>query len=346
VKPLVSILIPAYNAEAWVADTIRSALAQTWPRKEIIVVDDGSRDATFAVARQFASAGVRVVSQPNAGAATARNHAFSLSQGGFIQWLDADDLLAPDKIERQMDAAAAAGQRTLLSSAWGTFFYRPARTRFSPTALWADLPPADWLVCKLQHNLFMQTGTWLVSRELTTAAGPWDTRLSYDDDGEYFARMLLAADRVRFVPEARVLYRLSGAGSLSYIGRSDRKLESLLRSMRLHIQYLRSLEESERVRSASRAFLQRNLAFFYPQRPDLVEQLQQLASTLGAPLDVPRLSWKYAWVQQLFGWDAAKRMQMLLPGLRWSMVQRWDKFLSHFEKPAAPAGGANHLFPA
>ena len=57
-KPLVSILIPAYNAEKWIADTIQSAIAQTWPRKEIIVVDDGSTDRTAEVARRFASKGV------------------------------------------------------------------------------------------------------------------------------------------------------------------------------------------------------------------------------------------------------------------------------------------------
>ena len=64
-KPLVSILIPAYNAERWIADTIRSALAQTWPRKEIIVIDDGSRDRTLEIARQFASREVRVITQQN-----------------------------------------------------------------------------------------------------------------------------------------------------------------------------------------------------------------------------------------------------------------------------------------
>ena len=103
-KPLVSILIPAYNAERWIADAIRSALAQTWPNKEIIVVDDGSADQTLQVARGFASKSVLVTTQPNRGAAAARNHAFSLGQGDYIQWLDADDLLAPDKVSLQMEA--------------------------------------------------------------------------------------------------------------------------------------------------------------------------------------------------------------------------------------------------
>ena len=93
-KPLVSILIPAYNAQAFVSDAIQSALSQTWPKIEIIVVDDGSTDNTFDVARRFTSANVLIVRQPNQGAAAARNTAFSRSCGTFIQWLDADDLLS------------------------------------------------------------------------------------------------------------------------------------------------------------------------------------------------------------------------------------------------------------
>src|ERR1700687_2315947 len=103
-KPLVSILIPAFNAQDCISDTLRSAIAQTWERKEIIVVDDGSTDQTLAIARQFESQGVQVITQSNQGAAAARNKALSLSQGDYIQWLDSDDLLGPDKIALQMAA--------------------------------------------------------------------------------------------------------------------------------------------------------------------------------------------------------------------------------------------------
>ena len=98
-KPLVSILIPAYNAERWIAETIQSALDQTSARKEIIVVDDGSSDQTLKIARRFACKTVSVVSQQNRGASATRNHALALSKGEYIQWLDADDLLGPTKIE-------------------------------------------------------------------------------------------------------------------------------------------------------------------------------------------------------------------------------------------------------
>jgi glycosyltransferase involved in cell wall biosynthesis len=74
-SPLVSILIPCSNAAPWLAATLASALAQTHPRTEIIIVDDGSSDHSLAIARTFEPHGVRVVTQPNAGASAARNHA-------------------------------------------------------------------------------------------------------------------------------------------------------------------------------------------------------------------------------------------------------------------------------
>jgi len=331
-RPLVSILIPAFNAEAWIADTLRSAVAQTWPQKEIIVVDDGSRDATLEVARRFASEGVRIFTQENQGAAAARNKAFSLSQGDYIQWLDADDLLAPDKVSRQMEVLdRVSSKRTLLSSAWGRFLYRYYRAKFVPSALWHDLTPLEWLLRSMEQNLHMQTATWLVSREITEAAGPWDTRLLVDDDGEYFCRVLLASNNIRFVPESKVYYRASGSSSLSYIGRSDRKIQAQFLSMQLRIKYLRSLEESERVRAACVTYLQAWLTHFYPERMDIVEQAQRIARELGGTLKAPPLSWKYSWMKPIFGWHLTKRAQVSLPNLRWALARYWDRTLFELE---------------
>jgi glycosyltransferase involved in cell wall biosynthesis len=337
-KPLVSILIPAYNAEEWLADTIRSAIRQTWPHKEIIVVDDGSTDRTLDIARTFASHGVIVVSQKNQGAAAARNTAFMSSHGDFIQWLDADDLLAADKISRQVEALNGCSKRTLLSSEWGRFIYRYQRAEFIPTPLWSDSTPTEWLLRKMGQNLHMQTGTWLVSRELTEAAGPWDTKLLGDDDGEYFCRVLLKSDGVRFVPGSRVFYRIAGAGSLSYIGLSNKKMDAQFRSMQLHIGYLRSLEDSERVRAACVAYLQTWMVEFYPERLDIVAQARQLAEDLGGRLDVPRLKWKYSWIAALFGRGLARRAQVYLPQLKWSLVRRWDKAMFRLNPGAGLSG--------
>jgi len=324
--PLVSILIPAFNAQDTIADTLRSALAQTWPRTEIIVVDDGSTDETPSILRAFKPEKILVVTQPNQGAAAARNKAFSLSAGDFIQWLDADDLLAPDKIALQLEAfGERGGSRTVLSSAWGRFMYRYCRAEFVPTALWCDLSPAEWLLRQMEDNVYMQTATWLVSRELTEAAGPWDTRLLGDDDGEYFSRVLLASDGTCFVPNAKVYYRMTGSSSLSYIGNSDRKREAQWLSMVLHIDYLRSVEDSQRMRVACVTYLQNWMVYFYPERTDLFERAQKLAQELGGELKVPYLSWKYSWIKTLFGWPLARRAQVVLQRLRWSLTRLWDK---------------------
>ena len=102
---LVSILIPCYNAEKWLKYTIASVLGQTWPNKEIIIVDDGSTDCSLQIAKQYESNIVKVISQKNKGGSAARNKAFEYAQGSYIQWLDSDDILAPDKIEYQMKEA-------------------------------------------------------------------------------------------------------------------------------------------------------------------------------------------------------------------------------------------------
>jgi glycosyltransferase involved in cell wall biosynthesis len=322
--PLVSILIPAYNAEKWIGETIRSALSQTWPNKEIIIVESGSTDNTLRTARQFESPTLKVLSQPNQGASSARNTAFSVSQGEYIQWLDADDLLAADKIARQMEVAASVVKRVVLSSEWGVFFYRSSKAHFVPTTLWADLSPVEWFLRRMTHNLHMQPATWLVSRELTEAAGPWDTRLSLDDDGEYFCRVVQASHGVRFVSDAKVFYRSPGPRRLSTIDGSAKKMQSQFLSIALQVSHFRALEDSPRVRAACLAFLQKWLFCFYGVRDDLAGDLKQLAIGLGGRLEVPQVRKKYRWIETIAGRKLARRVQELLPRAKWALVRCWD----------------------
>jgi glycosyltransferase involved in cell wall biosynthesis len=339
-QPLVSILIPAYNAEEYLAETIASALGQTWPKKEIIVVDDGSKDQTLALARRFASKDVKVVTHENQGAAATRNKAYSLSQGDYIQWLDADDLLSRDKVALQMLAAAQCpGQRTILSSGWAYFIYRAHKAKFEPTPLWEDMSPLEWMTRKMEQNLHMQTATWLVSRELTELAGPWNTELLVNNDGEYLTRVLMATDRIRFVPGARVYYRISPASRVSYIGRNQRKMEALLTSMELNIRYIRSLGDTPRVRAACVTYIRNWQSAFYPERPDLVERARKIVQSLGGELPPPQLPWKYAWIQRLFGWAAAKRCQQWYNLQKGAVRRSLDRVLYRWEgEPGLESG--------
>ena len=345
-KPLVSILIPAYNSQDWIADTLRSALEQTWEPKEILVVDDGSSDQTLAIAKKFESDKVRVVSQRNQGAASARNTALSLCRGDYIQWLDADDYLASDKISLQIAVLSEIGsKRVLVSSEFGKFLHQWQRAEFVPSGLWDDLDPTEWLLRKMGDNLYMQTATWLVSRELTEASGPWDTRMLSDDDGEYFCRVLLNSDGTRFVPGAKVYYRGFRSNSLAYVGKSNRKRDALWLSMKLHIGYLRSLEDTPRIREAALRYLQRNLINFYPERADIVEEAEKLAAELGGRLRPPHLSWKYSWIKSVFGWSAAKNTALEMRKIRWSLEESLDRFAFHAKGQEIPLPGPESVSP-
>ena len=335
-KPLVSILIPAYNAQNLIGYTLQSAVGQTWERKEIIVVDDGSRDRTAEVARRFESRNVKVVSTENQGLSAAVNNAYRLCQGDYIQELDADDILAPDKIEKQLAALRDGhGKKTLLSGPWAHFRYRTSQARFIPTSMWQDLSPVEWLLKKLGENLHMQNATWLVSRELAEAAGPWDTQLKYDQDGEYYCRVLLASEGTRFVPEARIFYRVSGTNRVSFIGNSVAKKSSLFYSMKLHMQFLRSLEDSERVRKACVRYMQNWYPCFYPDSTEIIAEMQSLAKEMGLHLEMPALPWRYAWIKSMFGWKAAKTIQNAIGEAKASMFRHWDKAMFDLETRAS-----------
>jgi glycosyltransferase involved in cell wall biosynthesis len=320
----VSVLIPAHNSEKWIARTLHSVIAQSWQPLEIIVVDDGSRDRTANMVRRFDSVGL--ITQKNQGAPAARNRAYAASRRDFIQWLDADDILAPDKIECQM--MRATDDATLLSSAWARFNWRTAGASFIPTALWQDLSPREYMLRQAELNVWMPNCAWLVSLELSEAAGIWDTSMCVDDDGEYFSRVILKSNKIRFVPEAKSFYRYSGSGSVSYIGLSDAKMDAQWRSLEIYISRLLALGNDSRTRHACVNLMGTWLPQFFPSRVDLVNRAVLAADELGERLELPSLPRKYDWIRALFGWKLAKRVQLLLPRARWSVCNLWDRILN------------------
>lgn len=118
--PAISVVIPAYNAERTLAETLESALAQTCRDIEVIVVNDGSSDQTSALVQAYAARDprVRLVEQANGGVARARNHGVDAARGAYVAPLDADDLWHPAKLERQLRALRAAGPKAGLAYSW------------------------------------------------------------------------------------------------------------------------------------------------------------------------------------------------------------------------------------
>ncbi|MEO1428986.1 MAG: glycosyltransferase [Cyanobacteria bacterium J06633_8] len=305
---LVSILIPAYNSEEWISETIDSAIAQTWSNIEIIIVDDGSKDNTLAVAKKYASTKIKVISQPNKGASAARNRALQEAQGDFIQYLDADDLLAPDKIERQVRLCENTTSDFLIAGEWARFYQNCSEALFVPQNLWADMLPVDWLLCAWENHYMMHPAAWLVPRKLSQMAGLWNENLSLDDDGEYFCRVILASQGVKFCWGAISYYRSGISGSLSG-SKSTQAWKSGFLSIELGMKHLLEIENSVRTRYTCATRFQRFIYEVYPDVPDLRKKAELKVKEFGGSSVKPLGGPIFKLLSSFVGWKLAKRIQ-------------------------------------
>ena len=307
-KPLVSILIPAYNVEKWIGETIESALAQTWGNIELIIVDDGSKDNTLAIAKKYESAKIKVISQSNKGASAARNTAFQEAQGDFIQYLDADDLLAADKIKHQVQLLENANSNFVAAGEWARFYETSSEALFVPQILWADMSPVDWLVCAWENHYMMHPAAWLIPRKLADMAGYWNESLSLDDDGEYFCRVVLASQGVKFCWGAKSYYRSGISGSLSG-SKSDKAWKSGFVSIELGMRHLLEVENTSRTHHACASRFQRFIYEVYPAVAELRKQAEENVKKLGGSDLKPQGGPMFQLLSNIFGWKYAKQIQ-------------------------------------
>ena len=321
-SPLVSILIPAYNSAAWVEQTLRSAIAQTHESIEIILVDDGSTDDTADIAKSVLSSASpfsRVIRQPNSGASSARNRALENSSGAYLQFLDADDLLSPQKISLQIDRLLLAPPSAVASCRWGRFESAPESAKFVDDRVFADFDPVSWVTEHVGKLSMMHPAAWLVPRNVAEKAGPWNEELTLNDDGEYFDRVVLASSGIAFTDsaEAATYYRSGLTGSLS--GRkSSVALQSLYRTGELVESRLLEAEDSPRTRQALADHWQHLSYEFYPDAPALFEVAAQRAEKLGGSEVPPPLGSKQQWLARFIGWKLTR--QLAIRSQRWRRV--------------------------
>jgi len=309
--PLVSILIPCHDAAPWLADTLASARAQTWPHREIILVDDGSTDDSRAVASAHAGPDLTVIHQSNAGAAAARQRALAAARGDYIQFLDADDLLHPGKISLQIARLAASGDNHIAAARWVRFSRSPddAAAFAAPAEPnWHDATPADYLVETFATGGMMHPAAWLLPRAVAERAGPWNADLSLDDDGEYFTRAVLASAGVLFCDAALAHYRSNLAGSLSG-RRSPAAWKSAFEVCRLSTSALLAHEDSPRARHACALYWLRFAFAAHPAVPVLVNEAVARAQALDPRATMPPVGPSFQKISALIGWRAAKRLR-------------------------------------
>lgn len=278
--PLVSVLIPAFNSEKYIDETIKSVLNQTWKNIEVIVVDDGSTDGTFERASTYKSERLKVFKQENSGACRARNFAFEMSSGDIIQYLDADDILDPLKIEKQVRILEKYGNNVVAMSRLAKFEEDVSKANFIDQYTNKDYSqPISWLIDSWEGKGKGQTSVWICSRDLIARAGTWNETLKLNQDGEFFARVLLQATSIKYCAESVVYYR---TGSYESISRS-RNYQKALSLMDSYISYKRVLNQDNSP-EVKHALMRNFLTFIYeyfPHYPDLLKVADQNIKELG-----------------------------------------------------------------
>lgn len=308
-SPKVSVVMPCHNAAPYVRQAIESVLAQTWKRTEVIVVDDGSVDASRVIIEEYLDRGVRLLVQSNRGAAAARNRGFSESDGAYIKFFDADDVLHPELIERQVTVLRER-RRAVASAEWGRFYGDDLATlRLSPESVWRNMDARDWLVeAWVKARPMMQPGLFLIPRPLLERSGGWNEKLSLIDDFEFFARVLSEASEVLFSPDAPVYYRSGMRGSLS--GRRSRvAVESACQSLILGTRHLLIKRSDAEARRACANMLQEFIYTYYPDHRDLRSRVAALVEELGGSDLLPDGPPRFQKLRRFTGWRVARRIQ-------------------------------------
>ena len=211
-QPLVSIVIPCYNSQKWVQQAVKSCLNQTYPNIEIIVVDDGSTDRSLEVLRQFLPR-IRLETGPNRGGNSARNRGFALSTGEYIQYLDADDYLEPDKIARQVRFLEET-KADVVYGDWRDRRHLPGSNlsyldRIEVSGVQQDI------VASLLSFWWVNGGAVLYRRQVVNQVGGWDEALRAFQDTDFLTSVALSGAKIRYQPGCYFIYRKYGAVTVS-----------------------------------------------------------------------------------------------------------------------------------
>ncbi|HWZ35235.1 MAG TPA: glycosyltransferase [Mucilaginibacter sp.] len=283
--------MPAYNAGRYIAESIQSVIDQTYKNWELIIVNDGSTDDTQSIIARFEKdERIRSLVTSNAGASAARNRGLTEARGKYIQFLDADDLLSADKIEKQVNLLAGTTKHVAVCS---TVHFPDGQDpeSFKPSEyeelfLQNIQTPVDFLIRLWggydDNGSMIQPNAWLIPAEVIEKAGPWDEQLSLDDDGEFFARVILNSEGIVYTPGVFNFYRKQ-VGSLSG-GRSLKNLESLLKSALSKKRELLSRNNSGDARHAIYRQLYGVFLMSYPKYPAIYKAaLKELPETAKKP---------------------------------------------------------------
>lgn len=212
--PKVSVIIPNFNRETLVGETIANLLAQSLPPHEVIVVDDGSTDRSVEVIRSFGDK-VTLVQQPNQGAGTARNTGLKLATGDLVQFQDSDDLYSRNKLEIQAKLLEQTGA-DIAFSPWVKLTFAGRSVSLENHVLQQRMPPEKLsLSCWWLRGWSTVFQSLMFRRTFLNRVGFYRTDLLPSEDTEFFFRLLTSLPQAVFSAEALTLYRIHNVNKIT-----------------------------------------------------------------------------------------------------------------------------------
>ena len=274
----VSILVPLYNAEQYVVDTLESCINQTYKNIEVVVVDDGSKDNSLTVAREYAQTHpqIKVISQENGGGCKARNTALAHSTGDYIVYLDADDIISPDFIEEHLRLLKDEPYTTVATCKWDRFYNDLSDATFPERIVYHDYDCGLKLVEDLLNGGMFGVTCYMTSRKLIEEAGPWDERVLVNQDGEFFVRVLLRAGKIKFGPNSALYYRSADMNSTSRKKPTEKRGKSLLYSYEQELRFAQSMNLLTDKIAFGLAGCMQTVAYQYNAYPEIVDNAYRL----------------------------------------------------------------------
>mgnify|MGYP003607033865 CR=1 FL=1 len=238
-NPLVSIIIPSYNRDNLIRESLDSVLAQTYLNWECIIVDDGSTDGTNSILKEYSIIDNRfiIVSKPvelRQGASVSRNLGLKFARGEYIQFLDSDDILAEDKLEKQIISLKKENKKTI--SVCKTHCFKEKKDDVI-----LDIDRLDYRDFSTSEEYFDVIGeiggyyapeSFLISKELIDFSGHWNENLTLNDDGEFFFRIIHNSNKIVFINDTFVRHRENTGNNLSMLN-SFQKATSLVNSWKI-----------------------------------------------------------------------------------------------------------------
>ena len=241
-EPLISVIIPVYNLEREIGRTLDSVCGQSYDKLQIVVVNDGSRDGSLEVCREYAARDgrIRVIDKPNAGLPLARETGLEAAEGEYVHHLDGGDVLEPDAYRKVVAALRAGGEPDF---ALFGFYHEYADGRLEPSHPWPETltEPRALLHEIWTTQQYRCVWQYVYKRRLTDRLR-FDGRLTLGEDAYYTAQLFYEARSFVRIDEPLLRYRID-EGSMSHARYSDRAMESMLLFPRLIEEFMRDKPE-------------------------------------------------------------------------------------------------------